>query len=357
MNTPLTLLVIITIFCLLFQKSKLLTVLCFFFIWTLAWTTKQPDYANYQLMFDNSDATDLGFRWLTNFAKSFKLDYFTFRLIFLAIGWSIYCWFVLKYAKRCSLTAIIYLWTGSLYDMVQNRNFVAFSICLIGICYLFKTQKMTTRRQIVYAGFVLLASSIHVTCAFFLILLIFNKITINKFSPVQIGFICLVAVIVFYYIFSDIVTEKILNYDTGVSVTTKFAVILLFTLNLAFIRYARNYNPRNNKVSCSDKDKMYLTTLQNNTLIINSALLLLLPAAFMSMSALRVYRYIGIINFSYVTNKIKSQNTIKSLFLTLLILVYSSSFFIVVYMMHLSSFMLVIFPPFYDNIFYSPFLK
>ena len=351
MNTPLVLLILVTLLCLFFQRSKLITCLTFFFIWTLSWTESQPDYSNYHTMYFDETSTDIGYAWITLLGNTVGWDYFTFRLVFLGVGWIIYAWFIIKFSKRCALISVIYLWTLSVYDMVQNRNFVAFAICLIGISLLFRNQSL--KNQFCFFIIILIASSIHVTCAFFLLFLVLNKNILERLSKFQIFISSVICAIILLFFFTQQILYKIDNYDTGVSTLTKTLLLLLFITNIVFIYYVKRFRTWDKwieKLSYSQRSYSFIN--KDTIWKYNVALLLLLPASFMSLSALRIFKYSGLLNVCYASNRLETHYFFNNVFLTLLLIVYSGSFSLVSYMMHALSFLHVVMPPFYDNIFY-----
>lgn len=346
---------IISLSCLIFQKSKSLTLITFLFLWTLSWTRSQTDFNNYEIMYLQGDASDIGYAIITHIFYRLGVDYYEFRLFFLAIGWSIYAWFTIKYSKKCAFTSIVYLWTVALFDMEQNRNFVAFSICLVGLTFIIKNHSL--KNQIKFASTVLIASLFHITCAYFLIFLFLDKRVISKLSPIKILIILFICGGLLLYFFSRQISDKVENYNTGVSVLSKVLITVLLICNFLFIRFVKERKlssriihqlttPQYN-LTVYDKDKIYLY---------NAGLFLLLPAAFMALSSLRIYRYMEILNLCYITDRLTSQSLIKRTFFNILTIVYSGSFLLVSYYMHLNSFSIVILSPFYDNDFYSSIL-
>lgn len=346
---------ILSILGLFIQQSKILTCIIFIFIWTLAWTTKQPDYINYEISYNNGFNTDLGYSYVSGIFKSIGLTYFEFRLILLGFAWLIYATFIIRFAKRCSLVAVLYLWTTSIYDMVQNRNFLAFSICLIGLSLILI--RPSYRNQLIYILLIILASSIHITSLFFMIFFFANKNFINSVSRSTIIIISIISALVILFLFTTNVSNKLSSYDVGVSNLTRLLLIILFLFNFLFIRYVSNFK-------CDTSFQYSLTAQQNDfsskqfspIYYYNIALFLLLPAAFMSLNAMRIYRYMGILNISYVSNKLHSHILFDNVFYTLLIILYASSFALVSYLMHSTSFLQVVIPPFQYNIFYESLL-
>jgi hypothetical protein len=136
MNTVTILFIILGLSGVFFQRSKILALVIFFFVWTLAWTTTLPDYFNYKYGFEHETFNDVGYQFVSSIFLDSHIPFFNFMLTFIGAGIAILAWFVIKFAKRCSLVASLYLWTTARYDIVQYRNFAAFTIILIGVYFL-----------------------------------------------------------------------------------------------------------------------------------------------------------------------------------------------------------------------------
>lgn len=350
MNTVVILFIIFAVAGLSFHKSKILTTVIFFFIWTMAWTDLQPDYYNYLQMYNYEEADDYGYLLLMIIFKHWGFDYFDFRLVLLAVGWTIYAWFIIKYAKKCSLVAALYMCTVSFYDTVQNRNFFGFALCLIGISFLI--EKNNFKSKILFILMVLTAASIHITCCFFLLFLIFDKNFLSKASmPLKVG-ISVALLLVLYYYYAEI-ESKIAAYDVGVSTTTKLLLILLFIANFLFIKYSSSFRTSQKVLQKFNKaQEIYSISPNKNIVFYNMALFVLLPASIMSLNALRFYRYMEILNLCYITDRLNAKTAFHRILLTIAILVYAASFGLVSYLMHSTSYLSVVLPPFLDNQFY-----
>lgn len=348
MNIIIFLFIILTLLGLVFQKSKLLTIIVFLFVWTLAWCTNLPDYYNYENAYEIDFFSDPGYMLVSFFFKKWGFDYFDFRLCFIGFGLFCYLFFILKFAKRCSLVACLYLCTLSFYDIVQNRSFVAFGISLIGMYFLIS--KKSVFGKILYVGLVLLASTIHISISFYLIFLFADKKILARIPKIVLIVVALIFVIVLQYMFSSQYALMVERYDVGVSTLTKSLLVVLFVSNLVFI-----------KIWNSNKGDSWLSTLQSQyvrnkgelVLYFNIALLLVLPAAFMSLNAMRLYRYMGVVNYTFVTNKFRNSCMLNTLRLTLIIVLYAVSYGIISYLMHSTSFFEIVDPILYENLFYK----
>jgi hypothetical protein len=312
----------------------------------LAWTTTLPDYNNYLYGYEHETFTDVGYQFVSSLFLNVGIEYFDFKMTFIGLGVAILAWFVIKFAKRCSLVASLYLCTTSIYDIVQYRNFVAFSICLIGFYVLVVYKNKISR--IVFGAISLLAASVHVTTLFYAIFFMADKRFIQKISKVWLIIIVAIIAIVGNYYFAGVLESKFERYDVGVSMLTRTLLVSLFIGNLFFILYV---NKRKNSAKLSIAQSQYVDTTINFVVLANTFLLVLLPAAFLSLNALRIFRYMAIINFVFVSNKFSNRN-LGIVGNTVVTLVYSIVYFEVAYLMHSSSFNIIIDTIFNDNLFF-----
>ena len=178
MNIVIQIFIVLVVLGLIFQRSKLLTVAVFFFIWTLSWNNSLPDYVNYEAGYLMGSFHDKGYEFLSKIFNEAGADYYLFRRCFIGFGLLIYLFFTLRYAKRCSLVSVLYMCTMSFYDIVQNRNFLGFVLCLIGISLIISHD--TRKCKILYAAIVTFAATIHITTIFYMLFLLINKKTIEK---------------------------------------------------------------------------------------------------------------------------------------------------------------------------------
>ena len=144
----------------------------------------------------------------------------------------------------------------------------------------FLISKKSVFGKILYVGLVLLASTIHISISFYLIFLFADKKILARIPKIVLIVVALIFVIVLQYMFSSQYALMVERYDVGVSTLTKSLLVVLFVSNLVFI-----------KIWNSNKGDSWLSTLQSQyvrnkgelVLYFNIALLLVLPAAFMSL--------------------------------------------------------------------------
>lgn len=348
MNIVIQIFIVLVVLGLIFQRSKLLTVAVFFFIWTLSWNTSLPDYVNYEAGYLMGTFHDKGYEFLSKIFNEAGADYYLFRRCFIGFGLLIYLFFTLRYAKRCSLVSVLYMCTMSFYDIVQNRNFLGFVLCLIGISLIISHD--TRKYKILYAAIVTFAATIHITTIFYMLFLLINKKMIEKCPKIVLVLMGLVIVFIIQNAFSyeyDLMMER---YDVGVSNLTRSLLLVLFTGNFLFVRY---WNKREPSGSMTRPQRLYTLNTNETVFYFNIAILLLFPAAFMSLNALRLYKYLALLNYTFVSNKFSMSFGFSYIAQTLVIVLYAMTYGIVGYLMHSTTYFDIVESIFYQNLFYN----
>jgi hypothetical protein len=175
-----------------------------------------------------------------------------------------------------------------------------------------------------------------------------DKRFIQKISKIWLIIIVAIFAIVGNYYFAGALESKLERYEVGVSMLTRTLLVSLFIGNWFFIRYV---NKRKNSAKLSISQSQYVDTTINFVVLANTFLLILLPAAFLSLNAMRIFRYMAIINFTFVTNKF-SNRIIGIAWNTAVTIMYAAIYLCVTYLMHSSSYDLIIEGIFNDNLFF-----
>ncbi len=317
-----------------FPKSRLLTVLVFLFVWILNWNTNIADYINYELIYKHHNFRDLGYGVLCSFFYRHGVRYLDFKLLLSAIALFLYCRFILKYAYYCGLVAVLYLMFLSQLDITQSRNFYAFSIFLCALPYLFED---SLRSKLCYVFFIIAASLLHISVAFYLLFLFVQRKNLNSFKSIMKSFLILglVVFILFFVYPSGMSDGRIEQYSRITSIFTKITICLLIVLNIVYLRsYRKGLDKKN-----------YCLTLSQYTFIINPsdvviymniAMFFLIPLAWNSLDYMRLFRLLAIVNFVFATNCIAMMK--KKTFRMVAVFAYASLFFFLAYFMHTNTF-------------------
>jgi hypothetical protein len=194
----------------------------------------------------------------------------------------------------------------------------------------------------------LVSASIHVTTIFFSIFVIADRRLSKHISKGWLIFIIAVIFLIGNYYFAAELDSKLERYDYGVSLLTRTLLVVLFIGNLFFIRLVNNQSMPSNLTTAQFQ---YIDRNVNLVVIANTLLLILLPAAFMNLNALRIFRYLAIVNFVFVTNKFgnSSANIWGHTFVAIM---YAMAYAYISYLMHSTSFKIIIDTIFNDNLFF-----
>ncbi len=148
-----------------------------------------PDYDNYKVVYDNIDnqsvlnyyyggmANESGFRLLYKICFMFGLEYRGFLAVFALAGLGILGWCIWQYSANPNIVLVLYLIYPFTIDYVQIRSFMSMVIVLFSLQYLLDDKKIS---QTKYIAGVLIASTIHVSALFYLILLLIRLLTVRQ---------------------------------------------------------------------------------------------------------------------------------------------------------------------------------
>lgn len=323
----------------------------------MMWTEKTADYMAYSKIYKMDEFRDGGFAMLCRICSSAGIEFKTFFLMFGAIGILSFLYFTIRYSQRCSLVAALFLGCICFFDIVQIRNFVAFSIVLCGIPLLFDTNKIKILK---YWILVTIASSIHITAAFFALLPLFNKDVLNfkRFDKNTLLIIVFIIALIFLFpYFSQKFSNLSEHYLVGASSLSKIMIFIMIIVNILFIGYWSKKNPH-----IKNAPIKYMVSSESQIILyLNLSMLILMPMAMMSLHLLRLYKYFAIINLSYVTNQFHMNKPyafdLGISWDTIITSVYAFSYLALYYVIWNSDFIIgVIYPIFYENLLLPPFL-
>lgn len=335
----------------LIQRSKILTILIYLFTWTLMWTRYTADFSNYAHIYMKNDFRDGGFAFLCGIGNALGLEFFEFYLALGAIAYFSYCLFTIRYCRKDALVAGLYLLFISWFDIVQFRNFVAFSIVLFAIPLLFKTKRLNI---LIYSTVVVLASFLHITVIFYLVFAFMNRETF-RFENFKRYIIPFIFMIVFFYLGMSIFLERAEfladNYSAGVSAKTKFFIVLTMLASIAYIWW---WNRKPARMDLTERQMELSENPKMNILFFNLSTLILMPIAFQSMTIFRLYKYLAVLNFGFVSNKFAKSKDMRIVPETLILVLYGASYLGLFIFFHLKQFLPnVVRPILYHNEIYS----
>ncbi|MBD5227302.1 MAG: hypothetical protein HDS67_04535 [Bacteroidales bacterium] len=336
---------------LVIQRSKVWTICIYFFAWTLMWTKYTPDYSAYQdIYYSNFEFRDVGYQVLCAGGRMLGLTFFEFFMSIGFVAMALYCVFTLRYVHKNSLVAGLWMLCVSMFDIVQFRNFLAFAVLLCFIPLLFKP---TRNRLILYVVGVALASTIHLTMSFYLLFIFMNT---QWFSAkyFRIILIPLLVVCVGVYLGLDMYSEKAERlmslYDRKTSDLTKWAVGFLLVGNAVFVYL---WSRRKTELMLTPREIEFSVSPGHIVTLMNVALIVLLPISFQSLTVMRLYKYMAIVNFGYIANHMASYTNWRLAPQTALLSLYALSYLALMIFIHAGLFLKTIAKPiFMTNIFW-----
>ena len=152
------------------------------------WNTDNGDFSNYEQMYENdflamtlSTTPDYGFFLILELFKSFGFTLIQARIVIFFIFVLTLSYTIFKLCRKPVLALFLYFIVFYFRDVITLRNTVAMVFLLIGIVNLM--QENIKYRKLKYTALVLLASSIHITFLFYLILLLKDvKINVKLYA-------------------------------------------------------------------------------------------------------------------------------------------------------------------------------
>lgn len=306
------LILFIVLICALSNKnSKHITFAIFVIAWVLfAFNYENPDYDNYVTRFENISTTwlgvvdqgisDVGFglimRWIYVLGAQ---DYYQFKFIVSAISLLCYFYFSSKSLRYSAFWAFLYLAFYLTLDIIQFRNFVAFSVILALFPLL---EKDTFKSNILYLIGVLIASTIHFSMAFFLIMglrLIKKKRTKIVLIVISLIVIFILRTTLFNSLQETSYYNKVDNY-TRTSILGALVTTSLFAANYLLVHHFYLQSLKVNKVNGSQGQRILSDmSLANNIALY---LLILIPFIFINTMPSRILRFASIIEIGYLLN-------------------------------------------------------
>lgn len=212
----------VSFFAFLDRKSKYVFGAMVGLLWILmALNINNPDYYNYKAVYDNIDdsvtlglfygglANESGFRLIYKMLFQLGFSYTGFLMVFSAVGLILIGRVIWKYSVTPNFILFLYFIFPFTIDYVQLRTFMSMAIVLHGITYLIEERKPGEGRWVStakYAFCVIIASTIHVSAIFFIVL-----VAVRYLSVRQCWILSLlgIAILVLMYTHVDVVTDLV----------------------------------------------------------------------------------------------------------------------------------------------------
>lgn len=172
------------------KNSKFIFLAFLALLWVLfVLCIDNPDLENYKIIYDHIDnldsvgsyymamANESGFRLMYKICFALGMEYRAFLAVFAATGLAILGWCIWKYSENPNVVLFLYAVYPFTIDYVQIRSFMSMIIVLYALQYLIDDKKVS---YIKFTAGVLLASTMHVTALFYIVLIIVRKLSVKE---------------------------------------------------------------------------------------------------------------------------------------------------------------------------------
>ena len=287
---------------LIFHRSKVVSFIVGLYIIILAsLNSNNPDYHSYFLIYNNPATAqeEFGFRFLCTLGNKLGMSYDVFHFIIIIIGFYFLFKGVYYLRKRVStrfdnIFLVSYMFFPLMNDIVLVRSFL--SACLI----IYSLHFLYDNKYIKYIVVVLLATTIHVSSLFFLILLLKSRvkrednygenqelsdeaiIQNRKYRRHTVLIFILIFVTVIILLRSNVLqalmgnagfnTLKIELWLSGNTITLRKIIFcaVLHLVNFAVFFFVRRYNSKNDSASNTND----FIKFENILFVLNCAMLI-----------------------------------------------------------------------------------
>lgn len=275
------------------------------------------DWASYPEQFNILSTLDITFTLLQAFCKSLTLNYEEFRILLATLIYILFGYTIYRYCYYRNVYIAAYIVCYLPLDLIQIRNFFAFCTFLPFLLLLNTPSFKNLSR---YLLGLLISISIHFSmsiCGIFS----FIGIKSRKIKYICLGCSLLIAILLLPWLISIFSTaaavDRISDYKTPSLIGGLFMCSWVVG-NYFIVNCIPSINPKNTK----GRDTLSVFLKKNFIKQLNFYLLFLCPLIFMNGSALRIFRFISMINLifflnSYYTNR---STKIRKQILTIIVL-------------------------------------
>lgn len=293
-------------------KSRIYCVLGIGLIWVImGGNNYNPDYTTYSYAYNNPDLSlfsNPGWEYMMNIGRTLGLDYNAFLCIIISISLILIIYSTLKVTKNYSIVLFMYMFVFMIIDTIQIRNFFSVSIVLFGLSHFINDKKLGITKYIVS---ILIASTLHITSLYFLIILFFDK-RIFKLNKL---FITSVLTLIFLFQIFPKFRGKLYflfelfgkDYSNNFNVSFGYIYILIINL-ISYFVFQYMYKNKFSKIK-SDSLKRFFCICYN----LNLTSFVLIPFCMINMNVYRILRYLQFFNLILFSSIYKSSIDKKKL--------------------------------------------
>lgn len=302
------------------KNNRVLFFSSIFFMWILAgWSYGTADYFIYSDMYNWStnasqiSNTEIGFSLLMRISYTLGFTFQQFLMIIFAVGLALIGYTIMKNSNTPNMVLAIYFIFTFIINVTQFRQFLATAIFVFSFQYLLSRDR---KSDIKYIIGILLASSIHFSSIFLLLLLVPKKINIKKVIVItsivtfMLGLLNLINSGGYIVSLLEIFNIKLLSKIIQILESSKnnyswllifrwwvkiIAFFGLFYVTQYFASYKESIMKSNSSMETSKAD----TFNKNNSLILrcNIMMLILIPLTAVSVDIYRIQHMLVIWNY------------------------------------------------------------
>lgn len=334
------------------KDSKWFAFFLFFIMWLLfALNTNNADYKSYELMYQGySISNDIGFNKIIELFNYYSLSHRIFLMLVSFICLSSIVSIIRLYTDNIACVMGLYFIFPFLLDVTQIRNCISMVIVLYGMKYLIIEKKQSILK---YVCCILIASTVHITSIFYLLLLLSKLESTIKLS-----------ILIFSTSIVLALTSltNILPRIASLAGVDKFVFWFLSRAEFGFfipmfiqsIGFLLIYLVYSNEKKCFEIDivRDVISIDRNCFFKVNIVLFLLFPLYIYNGTFFRLYRNILVVNYCYfASNIILLKTSVFGYFIKCLYFLYV--LFLFYYFIINTNFNTVFLPIFNQNIMFN----
>lgn len=241
-----------------------------------------------------------------------KFSYRIFLVVYSLVGLLLIFSVIKKYSKKINYSLILYFFMPFVFDFIQLKNFMAFSIIIYALPYLFDNNKKSILKYLLLN---IIASLFHPFAILGISFIVLNKINNKKFNIFLSIMFVLEGIFVISGLFVKLASLILPNdkfiayfvydrYIPGISTTLKSIIIIVLQIVILFICKSHNKEDKMN-------DIVYK---------MNKAYILFIPILFYTNQIMRLPKSLLIYVYMSITNIFEKINNLAKVVLISLVI-------------------------------------
>ena len=299
--------ILLSIIAISFPKSRFICILFTIYMWVLwGWNTYNGDYEAYEQMYILTERNvffpiEPGYRLLMEISNELGLDYRQFLIFISFVSLALISLVIILLSSYPAFNILIYFWFFFPLDYVLIRNTLAFFIVALGIVLILRDIKY---KYLYFITLVLISTSIHLTCIFYLSFLgIFLFKKINNSTLIVIVLLSLLSLYLIQGLFQSALSLGFEERSTTYSGSINSAIYNLFWQTLIIITLYKTF--------IYAKKRCGSHTINDILLIYrcNFLLYLLFPLYLIVAISVRIFRNLSFIDLIFINDNILNKRT------------------------------------------------